>query len=548
MIKYYAKDYGIMPNMDASKGLIKLFNDLQKASENKEVIFEKGTYYINSKNCEKHSMYVTNTVGNNEYKKGEERHNVPVPFYLENTKNLVINGNDSTFIMNGKCTSMAFINCENIVLENLELTHLHPDIHELKVVSKSPFSVEFLADKNTIIENEKGKLYFNGEGYHAPITADSKFAWWNAYIDAKTPDKIVRYRHPLGDAFGIKYLGDNHIKAHYLNTARFKLNDRYYIFNNRRDFVGIFVDRCKNFEIKNVKQRVSYSLALVCQNSENILVDSVEFAPKDEDFKMSSVADFIQLCMCRGDIIVKDSYFDGAGDDLLNVHGMHFEIVKRDENKLTVAFKHPQSHGYNAFRVGDKIAYIDKDSMLEKDTSTITSSKLVNEDEIEITVDKLGDFVIGDVVENIDACPNLLFKNNKSTRIITRGLLITTRGKVVIENNDFKSTSMSGILLSDDAKSWYESGMCKNVTIKDNKFHYCAQTPVLIKPENSVHKGAVHTNITIENNEFDSYDNECINAKSSSNITVKNNTFVSDNIVKYKNCENVVVEDNKVLN
>ena len=29
---------------------------------------------------------------------------------------------------------------------------------------------------------------------------------------------------------------------------------------------------------------------------------------------------------------------------------------------------------------------------------------------------------------------------------------------------------MSGILLSDDASSWYESGMCKDVTISNNVF------------------------------------------------------------------------------
>ena len=96
------------------------------------------------------------------------------------------------------------------------------------------------------------------------------------------------------------------------------------------------------------------------------------------------------------------------------------------------------------------------------------------------------------------------------TNIITRSLLITTRGKVNIENNIFESTTMSDISLSDDAGSWYESGMCKDVTIKNNSFVYCGGTPILIKPENTVHSGAVHNNIRINGNSFKQYDNECI--------------------------------------
>ena len=46
-------------------------------------------------------------------------------------------------------------------------------------------------------------------------------------------------------------------------------------------------------------------------------------------------------------------------------------------------------------------------------------------------------FAVGQVVEDVDACSGLRFANNRMTRIITRGLLITTRGKVNIENNDF---------------------------------------------------------------------------------------------------------------
>ncbi|MGN0467405.1 MAG: right-handed parallel beta-helix repeat-containing protein, partial [Acutalibacteraceae bacterium] len=276
------------------------------------------------------------------------------------------------------------------------------------------------------------------------------------------------------------------------------------------------------------------------QDSENITVENICFAPgKGSARKMASVADFIQLCMCRGKVTVKDSYFDGAGDDLLNVHGIHFKITEIKGKDLTVRFMHPQSHGFNPLRVGDAIAYINPETLLEEGTAVIEDSKLINEYEILIKVSDLSGAKQGFVIEDITACPELEFTGNSSTRIITRGLLITTRGKVNVENNHFTSTSMSGILLSDDAKSWYESGMCRDVTIKNNTFDYCGGTPILIKPENRKYAGAVHENIRIIGNTFKKYNGACISIKDSNDILIENNTYKSSKKIKTKNCKNV---------
>ena len=253
---------------------------------------------------------------------------------------------------------------------------------------------------------------------------------------------------------------------------------------------------------------------------------------------MASVADFIQICMCRGNVSIKNSYFDGAGDDSLNVHGVHFKITDINDNQLTVRFMHPQSHGYNPLREGDTIAYINTDTLLEEGTAVIEKSELVDEYNIRLTVSNTDKAKVGNVIEDISACPDLDFENNYMTRIITRGLLITTRGRVNVKNNHFVSTTMSGILLSDDAKSWYESGMCRDVTIENNTFDYCGQTPILIKPENKVYAGAVHRNIKIIGNTFVRYKGYCISAKNTDGVLIKNNNF-SGKKIKAKNCNNI---------
>lgn len=61
---------------------------------------------------------------------------------------------------------------------------------------------------------------------------------------------------------------------------------------------------------------------------------------------------------------------------------------------------------------------------------------------------------------------------------------------------------MSAILVADDARSWFESGPVHNLTIRNNVFNRCLGSIIWINPENRKKAGAVHRNITIENNVF----------------------------------------------
>lgn len=540
MIFLKAEDFHVKNGQDITENLIELIKAAKSSEEEKTILFPKGTYYIDSAKCEEHMLYITNTVGDKEFKSDETPHLNAVPFYFHRVNNIIFDGGDSTFVIKGRVTNAAIINCENITLKNMDIVHSHPDMHEYYVDKVYRKSVDFVLDKDTDYNVKNGRMYFDVNGTTKSASKDAARAWWIGLIRKDTPDKVKRVQHPLFGCYWIKDLGNRKIRAYYACTKRFLEGDRLYSYDVRRQFAGIFVSRSKNVNIVNVKQRFNYSLALVCQDSENITVDSVEFAPKEDSvLKLSSVADFIQICMCRGKVTIKDSYFDGAGDDCLNVHGVHFRIVKKDGDKLLLRFMHPQTHGYNPLRVGDEVAFIDSKTMLETGRTEIKTSDLINETDIVIRVSNPELAKIGKYIEDVSACPDLEFVNNKMTRIITRGILITTRGKVVIKNNHFVSTTMSGILLSDDANNWYESGMCTDVTIENNVFDYCGETPILIKPENLVYEGPVHKNIRIIGNVFKNYQDECINAYSSDNIIIKDNSFLNDKYLKAKKCSNV---------
>lgn len=535
-----AAEYGIFPNKENGKELTALFKKLAEIEEEKTLVFEAGDYMVDSANCSAETLFVTNTVGDREYKKGETPHMVQVFLNLNQVKDLKIEGNGARFVINGKVTNAAIQNCENIEINDIEIDYDNPNLHELKVINIGTFYVDFEVDNTSRFEFQGGRMFFTGTDYKTDFIKEYRTSWHLSRVRANDINTIERTRNLVSNALKVKSLGGRKIRIYYLKPFGFQLGDIYCVFGRRRQHAGIFADKTKNLTLNNVAQRFNYSLAVVAQDCENITLNGLDFTPSKKTGRlMSSAADFLQICMCRGRVSITNSNFEGACDDCLNVHGVHFKIAKIDENKVTVKYMHPQSHGYNPLRAGDEIAFIDSKSLLEKGTAGIISSALINEYEIELELDNTEPAVIGDVIEDVSACPELEFKNNTINRIATRGILITNRPKTVVENNHFISNSMAGILLSDDAQSWYESGMCKDVTIQNNVFDRCGDAAILIHPENKIHYGAIHSNIKILGNKFNKYNGACIKAKSTDNIEIAGNTFADENKLKTTNCTNV---------
>lgn len=469
-----AKDRGMVCGKDITEELKNLFDELKNIKEEKILEFEKGEYFISSDNALKKKLFITNTIGDNEWKNDEKPHLNTIALNLEGIDNFILQGNGCTFVLDGQMTNVAVEDCQNIVLKDFAIKTINPDMHELRVVDKKLNYIDFALDEESRYICNKGRYYFVGKDYCVPFNDKSASAFWIGRIREDNHSSLTRVGHPFFGAYKIKELSSYLFRAYYWMPKNYRIGDRYYVFDVRRKYAGIFVYKSKNILLQNISQYFNYSLAVVCQDSENIDICDCNFVPQERSNRlMSSVADFVQICMCRGDINIKNNNFNGSGDDCLNVHGIHFLITESDGQKMMVKFAHPQSHGFNPLREGDAIKVVNPRTLLGGDRAKILSSRLVDENNIELVLDKKIFAPTGFVIEDTYACPNLLFENNVLDRIITRGILVTTSGKVIIRNNKFINTSMHSILISDDAKSWYESGNVEDVLIENNYFGDC---------------------------------------------------------------------------
>ncbi len=536
-----SESLGFTDKADCTLCLIRLSEKLKEISEPSSVIFTKGSYYIDADKCCEVYRAITNTAGKSEYKDKSRINLHRVPFLFKNVSDFVFDGNGSEFIISGKVTNMIISGCENITFKNLSIRTLNPNLHCFTVKKSTPFKTVFTLNRESEYIKKNGKFYFTGKGYTYGFTENVKIAWWTVRLDGENKNLALRSRHPFDGSFKIRESGKNEFKVYYPVPRKFKAGQSFCVYDCLRDDVGIFAENSRNLVFENVEQNFNYSLAFVAQKCENITLENCRFVPeKGSGLGIASLADFMQICMCGGKIKVKGCLFDGAGDDAINVHGIHFKIKNIRNNTLTAVFGHSQTWGFNPLSSGDTVEFIDSKTLISKDSAHIISSRLVSDGEIEVTVDKnIPDAYEKYALEDITLCPELEYTDNEITRIVTRGILYTSRGKCVIKNNLFRFTGMSGVLFSDDAESWFESGMCKDVTVEDNIFDETGENAILIKPENRSYAGAVHENFRIIGNTFKKYAGDCISIKATDNVLIKDNSFANEARVKTEDCHGI---------
>jgi hypothetical protein len=244
------------------------------------------------------------------------------------------------------------------------------------------------------------------------------------------------------------------------------------------------------------------------------------------------------------------------------VHGTHLRIAEKPApDQVLLRFMHAQSYGYDAFFPGDEIEFVRAASLTPYASAKIVSAKHVNPREILVTLAGLAPegMLEDDVVENVTWTPEVEIVNNYMARIPTRGVLVTTRRKVLIADNRFERMTMSAILVADDAENWYESGRVEDLMIRNNVFDECGETmlPVIcIGPENTEVRSdhPVHRNIVIENNCFKMKDTAVLDAKSTRHLKFACNTItrsdkplhspMTNDIISLKACSDVIIKGN----
>ena len=467
--------------------------------------------------------YVSNTTSESE-NPDPSKH---IALLLCGLRNVTIDGSGSTIMLDGEMSAFIIDSCQNITLRNLTIDNAHPTQTEMTVEADGKDYMICRTHATSQYRIKNGKVEWYGRGW---AFTNGIAQWYDpvrdvTWRDWSPTDNVVEAREMEPGKLHIKYNKKPEVPV----GTVFQMRDAI-----RREVCGL-IWQSKNVRLENVRIYYLSNFGVVGQVSENISIHRCWFAPEEGSGRTNAgFADFVQMSGCRGLIDITDTKFAGAHDDPINVHGTHLQIVRATSaNTLLLRYMHHQTFGFQSFHSGDDIEIVNSETLLAEGTYKVKSARMVSPREIEITLNKpvSADLLKNGarVVENITWTPRVHIARCHFSRIPTRGILITTRQPSVIEDNYFYGMQMSAILVADDARSWFESGPVHNLVIRNNVFNRCLGTIIWINPENRKKEGAVHRNITIENNVFtlNSKDDKPVVFHSVDNLKINNNLVIS---------------------
>ena len=534
----YASKYGLQPNtrrnaVQAVKAAIKGC----KGKKNPLLVFAKGRYDFWPQYAEEKDYYESNTDIVNPRR---------CPILIEKTENLIIDGRGSDFIFHDRVQPFTIDKSSNITIRNLSVDWdvLLTAQSELLAITDNTMDVKINKYESPYIF-EEGKLVFVGEGWKSRFNGSiMEF------------DKETRLIAPqTGDAgctgggwskYTAEELSDGIVRFHKTFTRKPKIGSMLILRHSARDHSGMFIYKSKNVNIENVSVYHTAGLGILSQHSENLTFNNVKITPNYSRGRyVSGHDDGLHFSNCKGQILVNNCEFAALMDDPINVHGTSIRIYKRiNDKKLLCRFAHDQSIGLDWAEKNDKVGFIISETLETIGTGTVVSFNPLSKEEFELEfVNAIpANITEGYALENLTWTPDVTIQNSNFKSCRARGVLVTTPGKVIIENNTFESSG-SAILIAGDANNWFESGAVHDVLIRKNKFldpcmtsmyQFC-EAIISIYPEIPKLESTTkpfHRNIRIEDNEFHPFDYPVLYAKSVEGLVFSNNTLIKSDRFK----------------
>lgn len=553
---YNISDYNIKEGMDVTPIIREIF---EENDDNFKIVFQKGTYHFYPECAFGKYHEITNHDNIYRY----------IAFPIIGKNNVEIDGGGAEFIFHGVITPFVVEKSTSVTLSNLSIDWEKPFYLQAEVVDSN--IKERWMDLKIFHECEPffegNRLGFMANGVHLPFLGECM------PFDPKTKAVLYKGQNNVLNTETSRSTFDE--KKDSLYRINWPLNKNYppekgaiYVAKGpnglNRYCPAFHLHLSKDVTMLNITIHHAGGMGIIGERTENIHLDKVNVALKSgTDRIVTTSADATHFCGCKGNLIIENCLFENMFDDATNIHGSYGVVHKIiDKKNLLVRLSHFQQFGYVIAVPGDSVSFVNKENLSPLSYNVVSEVKEINDKMYKITFcnDISDNINVGDGMENITWYPNTIFRNNMIRNNKARGILVNSRNKTLVENNTF-SSMMAAILVESDMYFWHESGAVRNLEIKnnvflDNVYGGRKHAVITISPriKNNKQNKMFGRAISIENNEFRTFDNAILSAVYVDGISFTGNKIVETNSYKkvfpklpaidIKKCMNVYIKSN----
>ncbi len=482
-----------------------------------------------------------------------------IAFPIVGKKNIVIDGHGSTLNGIGRISPFYISESENVTIRNFVIDYERPFFSQGEVLDIAEDGVVIKIDKTLYPYIIKDTVVtFVGTDYTSDFTHGIlEYSKENVRPEEDAVDNGIH-----GVLVG-EELEEGILKIKNKFRQLPHIGNILTIKHERRFVPAISINKSKNITLENIWVKHAGTMGVVAQFSENITLNQFRVeVDLNTDRVISANADATHFVGCKGTILIENSRFFQQLDDIFNVHGNYLRVHKViDSKNIIVEIPHKQQVGAFGIEKNTKVMICNDKTMLNISENQVKNYRVINNKFYEIELTEAFDFMPEQqyCLEDIDCLPNVIIRDCIGGKNRARGLLLTTAGDILIENNDF-DTEGAVLKISGDMNSWYESGYTRNVVVRNNKMqrrnHQTWGIGVFdIDPEMDelVEGNYYHKNIQFIDNEITLNDFPLVYGQSVENIEFTHNTFIGENItseedleIRVKNLGNITYKDNKI--
>ena len=506
---------------------------LRKVKEKnaKKLVFVKGTYNFKPDLASEKYVFVSN---NDE---GLKR----IVFDLSDFQNLEIDGQGSSFMFDGFVSPFLLANSKNISFKNFSIDFNRTFHSEGKIVGayKDSLDISFSKEYPYLVDNNK--LLFTG---HEIVGKDNSggpkrliYPFWHLLEFEATK------REP--DPEGRDYLNVQNMQVKELEpgTVRIFFPDlrgtvgNTMIFNATDRLSPAFtVSDSESINFKNVTIHHAGGVGILGQRSKDILIDSIKVIASPGRM-VSTTADATHFVNCKGKITLQNSIFESMMDDATNIHGIYVKITDIfSPTEVLVKLIHYQQFGFDFLKPDVEVEIANAESLNTYENIKVKSATRLNKEYTRVTFSKpiAAEVKVGDVIAYSQEYPEVLMKKCRVLKNRARGILLGSRGKILIEDNYFH-TQAPAINLEGDGRFWFEQAGVRDLTIRNNVFDNCNYSFILglgvITASSGIEESKkpisrYNRNILIESNTFIIFNPNILSMYSIDNLTFKNNKVI----------------------
>ena len=457
-----------------------------------------------------------------------------IAFDLTGMHDFTIEGCGTELLFTGFVSAFNLADCRNVAIRDLTIDYTRTFNSEGVVVAKGEgwLEIDFPDDYRCDIVN--GCLRFrDDEGTVYPFSNLLEF------------DAVKREPAFLAHDF---WLSDRTIRAEKCDNGNVRIfrKDLTATVGNVLVFgaaarynPGFTLSDCEGVTIRDVNLYHCGGMGVIAQRSRDIELDRLVIVPAPGKNRMISItADATHYVNCGGYIRMTDCVFENQKDDATNIHGLYMAVAEvRGPDKLLLRWRNSGQYGVDFITRGMRLEFVDNSNVETYAHRTVKSVKRLNKVYTEVTFTEPLPAEVKPlhVVAADDAYPEVLIKGCRMRGNRARGLLLGSRGRMVIEDNYFHIAG-AAILFEGDANYWYEQSGVRDVVIRNNVFengNYGSRSwgsACIAAGSGIPERGAsrYHRNIRVEGNTFRIFDPRIVNL-----YCVDGFTFTADNKIEY---------------